>query len=67
MVDAAGDPFEQLMDFEPGQEMGSTATSWEDTFGTAREPQLMLDEQHAISPVFEIRCGDFVKYSLEQV
>ena len=35
MVDAAGDPFEQLMDFEPGQEMGSTATSWEDTFGTA--------------------------------
>ena len=53
MVDAADDPFEQLMEFEPGQEMGSAATSWEDTFGPAREPQLMPDERNAISPVFD--------------
>ena len=53
MVHAADDPFEQLMEFEPGQEMGSAATSWEDTFGPAREPQLMLDERNAISPVFD--------------
>ena len=50
MVDAADDRFEQLMEFEPGQEMGSAATSWEDTFGPAREPQLMPDERNAISP-----------------
>ena len=54
MVDAADDPFEQLMEFEPGQEMGSAATSWEDTFGPAREPQLMPDERNAISPVFDV-------------
>ena len=53
MVHAADDPFEQLMEFEPGQEMGSAATSWEDTFGPAREPQLMPDERNAISPVFD--------------
>eukprot|EP01046_Picozoa_sp_COSAG06_P025870 COSAG06_NODE_2196_length_7375_cov_4.349643_5_plen_120_part_00 len=53
MVDAADDPFEQLMEFEPGQEMGSAAASWEDTFGPAREPQLMPDERNAISPVFD--------------
>ena len=53
MVDAADDRFEHLMEFEPGQEMGSAATSWEDTFGPAREPQLMPDERNAISPVFD--------------